>query len=83
MSATDDPDMPITVGDVFQTAYPELSAVMVDKSCPKTLAAVEAFERVRSESRFGIGIGMPHCSHGVGKTDLPRGYRPPAALAEL
>jgi hypothetical protein len=56
MSATNEREMPMIVGDVFQTASPELSANMVNTTCPKTLAGVEALERVSSEPRFGIGM---------------------------
>jgi hypothetical protein len=56
MSATHEREMPMTVGNMFQTASPELSIIMVNTTSPKTLAGLEAFERVSSEPRFGIGM---------------------------
>lgn len=56
MSATHEREIPMILGDIFQTASPELSAIMVNTNCPKTLTGVDAVERVSAEPRFGIGM---------------------------
>lgn len=56
MSATDEADMPIVVGEILQIASPKLSAIMVNTTYPMSLAGLEAFERVRPVPGFGIGM---------------------------
>lgn len=54
MSATQEHEMPMFVGYMFQMASPALSAMIINTTCPMTWASVKAFGRVSSEPRFGI-----------------------------